>query len=751
MSNIKTRTPNFKFLIPEFNTATWHDELEQNFRSIDALFYNLFGINGFSGIWKTDALYTVGQVLFIGEDNGSKYEGRLVKIVHDTNTGGFSTFSEAISANPSDYEIFSDASTAQIYAELAKDWANKTTGTIITPKGEDTGEYSAKYYQKLAKDSEGLCNTYKNSTNEYMQSTLAAKDVTIAQAQDAKTSATNAKNSETLAKTSEDNALNYKNSAQDSATSAQKSAQDAATSATAATNAANDPNVQTVAANISAINTCSSNIAAIKDAPTQAERAKQYADQAQSVTEGTLNETHITNCITEIPQDIKLELSNGTLILKAGSKIYVKGDTTTPTYTIPSDKTTTQTTNGSYFAFYDGTNLVTYLKTKYDYTTLPTTTSLPIAEITVSNNKISNIDQVFNGFGYIGSTVFALPGVKGLIPNGRNEDGTLRSIEFVNNKVKISTNTGNERDWFVYDSLGNFDRVSSTAYKYDNNKNKIITIADNTDKLFCVCGTSIGNITSIVLKTTFHAIDFFDFKVVKDDMMTLSTNQTVLGNKKYTGKNVFYGDERCQFILPNIDISTSPDVSQLARPIQIKDKNEQLVGYIGISQFSNGEVSTHIGTIINTTEGGTIYPYLKICGNLSGEQWVETQPPTSATDNSNKVPTTSWVHEFLTNKKPEVVGWCVPDYTAGVAISGITTANTSFSVPKDGILYIKMSSISFLGSVFVDDMVACSLANASAYNGISVSFMPISKGAHTFRSENVAATANITFYPFKGA
>lgn len=29
------------------------------------------------------------------------------------------------------------------------------------------------------------------------------------------------------------------------------------------------------------------------------------------------------NCITKIPQDIKIELNNGILTLKAGSKIYV--------------------------------------------------------------------------------------------------------------------------------------------------------------------------------------------------------------------------------------------------------------------------------------------------------------------------------------------------------------------------------------------------------------------------------------------
>ena len=33
--------------------------------------------------------------------------------------------------------------------------------------------------------------------------------------------------------------------------------------------------------------------------------------------------SNVTNCITGIPQDIKLELSSGTLTLKAGSKVYV--------------------------------------------------------------------------------------------------------------------------------------------------------------------------------------------------------------------------------------------------------------------------------------------------------------------------------------------------------------------------------------------------------------------------------------------
>ena len=42
-----------------------------------------------------------------------------------------------------------------------------------------------------------------------------------------------------------------------------------------------------------------------------------------NVWNNTLNTSQITNCITEIPQDIKLELKDGVLTLKAGSKVYV--------------------------------------------------------------------------------------------------------------------------------------------------------------------------------------------------------------------------------------------------------------------------------------------------------------------------------------------------------------------------------------------------------------------------------------------
>ena len=53
--------------------------------------------------------------------------------------------------------------------------------------------------------------------------------------------------------------------------------------------------------------------------------------------------------------------------------------------------------------------------------------TLPICVATFNAGVATSIDQVFNGFGYIGNTMFALPGVSGLIPNGRNADGTLNN------------------------------------------------------------------------------------------------------------------------------------------------------------------------------------------------------------------------------------------------------------------------------------------------------------------------------------
>lgn len=252
---------------------------------------------------------------------------------------------------------------------------------------------------------------------------------------------------------------------------------------------------------------------------------------------------NVTNCITEIPQDIKLELSSGTLTLKAGSKCYLKTDTTTPSVNIASDLTTTQSTNGTYFAIYNGSALTTVLTTTYDYSSLPNTYSLPLAVITVSGGVITSIKQVFNGFGYIGSTVFALPGVKGLIPDGRNADGALKSIEVTVNNVLTHTGSyNNQPQWIILynNSINSWDSVYWIGYNSQENilfnKEGSSSATSGSKIAGCVCAflSADGNqkITSFTSKTAFHAVDYNDTGYVAHQAMPSAkyTNLTLGAN-----------------------------------------------------------------------------------------------------------------------------------------------------------------------------------------------------------------------------
>lgn len=203
------------------------------------------------------------------------------------------------------------------------------------------------------------------------------------------------------------------------------------------------------------------------------------------------NSPYTTNRILEIPQDIKLELNNGTLTLKAGSKVYVPNgfevDGTTPKFdvvTTAENKSLSGVQNLRSLVFHNPNDLSDWPRIEPSYCFSGTTApsgyavmawydtasnlmkitinggsdwtggfSLPYVEITETTIGVS-IDQVFNGFGYIGSTVFALPGVKVQIPNGRNEDGTCKSVVWSTPNVQIKTYTSQTHDLigFIYSS-----------------------------------------------------------------------------------------------------------------------------------------------------------------------------------------------------------------------------------------------------------------------------------------------------------
>lgn len=261
------------------------------------------------------------------------------------------------------------------------------------------------------------------------------------------------------------------------------------------------------------------------------------------VLNNSISSKNFTNCLTEIPQDIKLELNNGTLTLKAGSKVYVpNGPNVFNLITIQDDIATTVSYNGTCTLYYaPSANQCSLFNSQADMsgTTDPTTTanfynteqnlikrfngsvlsysglSFPLCRCTTTTNGVSSIDVVFNGFGYIGSTIFALPGVKGLIPNDRNADGTLNNTEFVSTNVVVRTLSFSTLKYLGFNgtSIGLSD-VQTSGYDKLTNTNRSGDLRWD----FCIVGVVDNGNGIFSIKQPFVATDYNDFENAKQEL-----------------------------------------------------------------------------------------------------------------------------------------------------------------------------------------------------------------------------------------
>lgn len=198
----------------------------------------------------------------------------------------------------------------------------------------------------------------------------------------------------------------------------------------------------------------------------------------------------ITNCLLEVPHNIKLELTNGVLTLKAGSKVCFPNGFETDGVTkrfdeiiinedislsdswgLPNGKQGIfYIDNANGYHYYDLSlifsgsvapaseiNAVWYdtannkiLETRDGGVTWEKQGCLPLCLFTSNGTNIASIDQVFNGMGYIGSTVWADKGIKGLISNERNPDGTLKSEIMALQSVVLSNATADDGAFSLY-------------------------------------------------------------------------------------------------------------------------------------------------------------------------------------------------------------------------------------------------------------------------------------------------------------
>jgi hypothetical protein len=253
-----------------------------------------------------------------------------------------------------------------------------------------------------------------------------------------------------------------------------------------------------------------------------------------------LNKTQITNCITEIPQRIKLELNNGTLTLKAGSEIYYDGayfvteqdysytaPTSFPTSTFiiavdvfSGDLAQAELNNTGSYSAHEGTNYKMWFNTTDSKCYLNDGSggygqvSYPIAIVNCTNGTgFTAIPQVFNGFGYIGSTIWVDKGVKGLAPDGRNEDGSLRNVEYVTPNIMIRTfsDTTTNNDLGINVTEGNIAqhngyKLNSDNFLYYSTGAKVMGHIIVWGK----CNRTNGVISNFNPKQPFRAVDYND-------------------------------------------------------------------------------------------------------------------------------------------------------------------------------------------------------------------------------------------------
>ena len=279
-----------------------------------------------------------------------------------------------------------------------------------------------------------------------------------------------------------------------------------------------------------------------------------------------LNKSQITNCILEIPQRIKLELNNGTLTLKAGSTVivpngfYDNGDKKFDYVTTTKDLSITPSTSfatGSYFITCDingshlsqGTvsgaisgeteptvahalwynttdNIID--RTGSDIALYNQKFSFPIAVVQAVNGTAAwtSIDQVLNGFGYIGNHIWCDKGVKGLIPNGRNTDGSLNNIEYTQQYIKTEY-CGNNQNFIEGIGTGITQSNYYVEQEEEPTTNYTLWYKPSENKMYRKSGSGVvtvnnvfvglevttgeGYITEFKPRQVFRAVDYNEF------------------------------------------------------------------------------------------------------------------------------------------------------------------------------------------------------------------------------------------------
>ena len=367
---------------------------------------------------------------------------------------------------------------------------------------------------------------------------------------------------------------------------------------------------------------------------------------------------------------------------------------------------------------------------------------------------IATIIQVFNGFGYIGSTIFALPGVEGLIPNYRNVDGSLNNVEWTCNSVIARTISGfGNYDYYLGFNGQGFSLIRDYLYNQDENINLTQSVSWPS--------TWVGNIrlnsdviTSFKPKTTFQAADYYD-------VPKLATDNT------FTGVNTF--NDTIYTNIRGVILSNEINDNQDIPPSEITDgaiflnrSKTTSAGHDGVNSWIygirqlNGTNTVGMSTrkYINGVEK-TSFVNCHVYPDGSAYAFCPT-PPTTA--NGTEIATAAWVRQVLnarldtnlsnisTTGKQNILMWGIPNYNAGVA----KNKDVDYTAESCGYL-LEFSDASASGEsskIIVNNVTVARIGFVGTVGGTMWSAAFVNKGDR-YRFAGVTSTSR-TFFPLRG-
>lgn len=220
-------------------------------------------------------------------------------------------------------------------------------------------------------------------------------------------------------------------------------------------------------------------------------------------------DTQITNCLLEVPQRIKVEIVDDSVVLKAGSVVTVPNGVGVFDYvTVESDVTLgpigTYTGDCMFFLSSSGKTIVQYIMTESTSgTTAPTgnggwydTTnnlvkaysagadtgvrlSLPFAMVHRTSGTWDEIKQVFNGIGNIGLKIWLDKDVKMLVADGLNDDGSIKNKEITIPNTLFSLNNAGDNNipfFRIHPTLGTNQIYAISATNFLGNLDYVPTV-----------------------------------------------------------------------------------------------------------------------------------------------------------------------------------------------------------------------------------------------------------------------------------